>query len=747
MKKKALLIPTLSTLFVSNLVLANAVSADEATTSAASNVTSSAVDTGANVSSAETSVPSASVSETAALVSEATTAESDVAPATSPASSETTTASATESSEAAAAPIETSASATSIATDTVTILHTNDMHGRIEESKGVIGVAKLATVVEETRAQGTTLVLDAGDAFQGMPISNSSKGEELAAIMNEIGYDAMAVGNHEFDFGLDQAIKYKELLNFPILSSNVYLNGARIFQASTVIDKDKTVEGDEFVVIGVTTPETATKTHPKNVAGVTFTDPVTEVNNVIAQLEANAKAEGKTYNKYIVLSHLGVDATTPTEWQGSTLAKALSENAALAGKTVIFIDGHSHTLLNANYGSNVTYNQTGSYLNNIGKIVLNSSGVVSSGVIPASDASKVTANVNIAAKVAEIKARYDAKNAAVLVANNPVSLNGDRENVRVRETNQGNAVSDALLQYGQTGFTHKSNLAVMNGGGIRATLPAGEDITVGDVISVLPFGNIISQIEVTGQNIYDMYVKSLGSQLQKDASGNPVLDENGLALLDASGGFLQTAGARVFYDTSLPVEDRVLYIEIYDPETESYLPLELTKTYYLATNDFLAAGGDGYTMLGGAREEGPSLDEVYAEYLKTADLTQYGVIAPNSRLISIDVMVDTDGDGFVDLLEYIAGTNLEDANDYPGKKDPTTPTQPTIPDEEKKVSASENKVGANKVPVSYVTVAKSANHSPALPATGSEDSILATLAGFGLMTYAFYGMSKKRKTN
>lgn len=106
--------------------------------------------------------------------------------------------------------------------------------------------------------------MDAGDAFQGLPISNSSKGEECANILNRIGYDAMAVGNHEFDFGLDEVKKYKEILKFPLLSANTYVNGARLFEASMIVDKDKNVVGDEFVVIGVTTPETATKTHPRN---------------------------------------------------------------------------------------------------------------------------------------------------------------------------------------------------------------------------------------------------------------------------------------------------------------------------------------------------------------------------------------------------------------------------------------------------------------------------------------------------
>lgn len=114
--------------------------------------------------------------------------------------------------------------------------------------------------------------------------------------------------------------------------------------------------------------ETATKTHPKNVQGVTFTEPIKEVTSVIDEIEARAAAEGKNYKHYVVLAHLGVDTTTPVEWRGSSLAEALSKNPKLKGKRVTVIDGHSHTVQSTTYGDNVTYNQTGSYLNNIGKV-------------------------------------------------------------------------------------------------------------------------------------------------------------------------------------------------------------------------------------------------------------------------------------------------------------------------------------------------------------------------------------------
>lgn len=525
----------------------------------------------------------------------------------------------------------------------IVLVHTNDVHGRIVEEKGrdkntsVVGDAKLATVIENERAKKdqTTVVLDAGDAFQGLPISNSTKGEARAEILNKMNYDAMAVGNHEFDFGLDEVKKYKQILKFPLLSSNTYVNGARLFEASTIIDKDKSVKGDEVVVIGVTTPETATKTHPKNVQGVTFKDPIPEVLNVVKEIQA--KATGDDYKTYVVLAHLGVDTTTPNEWRGSTLADELSKSPLLKGKRVVVIDGHSHTVESKTYGDNVTYNQTGSYLNNIGKVTLKSNSLLGTpSLIKASETTNVKPNAEVKKLVDEIKAKYDAENAVVVVKNSPVELSGTRENVRVRETNLGNVVADSLYEYGQTGFKNKTDIAVTNGGGLRETIAKDKPITKGSVIAVLPFGNTISQIKVTGQNVLDMFEKSLGSILQVDKASKTVLDENGQPLLEPSGGFLHVSGAKVYYDTNLPSGKRVLRVEVKNHDTGAYDKLDLNKTYYLTTNDFLAAGGDGYTMLGGAREEGPSMDEAFKNYLEKADLTKYAVVNPNSRTISVD---------------------------------------------------------------------------------------------------------------
>lgn len=638
MKKKTVVATTLSTLLVSTAILANAVQADEVETNAnATTPSTEVVATPATTSAASTADSTASSESVAPLVSATSTLAT---PTSEPSVSAVASASETATSTAAATPAtETVTNAsTSTNNDTVTVLHTNDVHGRMVEDdrNGVIGDALLSGIVNDYRSKGTTLVFDSGDSFQGLPISNSSKGEDMATVMNAVGYDAMTVGNHEFDFGLDQLRRLSKQINFPIITSNVYVNGVRLFQPSTIVDKTPGVDGDEVVVIGVTTPETATKTHPRNIVGVTFKDPISEVEAVIDQVESNARAEGKDYKTYIVLAHLGIDTTTPVEWRGSTLAEALSNYAPLKGKRVLVLDGHSHTLHTATYGDNVTYNQTGSYLNNVGRVVYNSDRILSHGVITHDEAKKnYQVNPTIKAMLDDIQAKYKADSSKVVIENSPVKLSGDRMDVRVRETNLGNVVADALLDYGQSGFSHKSNLAVTNGGGLRETIAKDKPVTKGDIIAVLPFGNSVAQIQVTGQNIYDMFVKSLGSILQVDESGKNVLDENGQPLLEPSGGFLQVAGARVYYDTTLPTEKRILSIDILDPETKAYKPLDKTETYYLVTNDFLAAGGDGFTMLGGPREEGPSMDSIFADYLARADLSKYAVINPNSRTISI----------------------------------------------------------------------------------------------------------------
>ena len=249
MKKKTVVATTLSTLLVSTAILANAVQADEVETHAAVTAPSTEVVATEATTNATSTVATTASSESASPVASSTS----VVTASTAETSETPAATASETATAAATPtteVVTNAS-TSASNDTVTVLHTNDVHGRMVEDdrNGVIGDALLSGIVNDSRSKGTTLVFDSGDSFQGLPISNSSKGEDMASVMNAVGFDAMTVGNHEFDFGLDQLRRLSKQINFPIITSNVYVDGVRLFQPSTIVDKTPGVDGDEVVVV------------------------------------------------------------------------------------------------------------------------------------------------------------------------------------------------------------------------------------------------------------------------------------------------------------------------------------------------------------------------------------------------------------------------------------------------------------------------------------------------------------------
>ncbi|MCB5956088.1 5'-nucleotidase C-terminal domain-containing protein [Enterococcus sp. CWB-B31] len=537
---------------------------------------------------------------------------------------------------------------------TLTIMHTNDIHGRLEgNGQDVLGMARLKTYKDQ---KNPGLLIDAGDAFQGLPISNFSEGMDMVSIMNEVGYDAMAVGNHEFDFGFERALHYKENLNFPLLSNNTYKDGQLVFEPYTLIEKD----GRNYAVIGVTTPETATKTHPNNIIGVTFADPIEETKKIINTLKNSETA----IDAFVIAGHLGIDETTPAEWRGDTLAKEL--NVSFPDLNLVVLDGHSHTAVNGGmmYG-NVLYTQTGNYLNNVGlvKLDVNNVSAKSAELVSAETLAELEENTAVKALVDQAKATFEAWGSEVVLENNPYLFNGERDNVRTRETNLGNLIGDSMLSYGQTGFSSPTDFAVTNGGGIRATIEPGS-VTLGDIIAVLPFGNSISQIKVTGAQVKEMFEMSLRSTAQKDENGSVILDDYGQPKLGANGGFLHVSSTiRIYYDSTKQgtllandegnesgqtvIGQRVLQIEVQNRETGEFAPIEDTAAYNMATNDFLAAGGDGYDMLGGEREEGPSLDTVLIDYLKqgaalrlldtatNVDLAQYEEQFPGKRIISI----------------------------------------------------------------------------------------------------------------
>ncbi|WP_244999774.1 5'-nucleotidase C-terminal domain-containing protein [Macrococcoides bohemicum] len=490
--------------------------------------------------------------------------------------------------------------------NSVKILHTNDMHGRLDAEDGrVIGMAKVKTIKDKEQP---TLMFDSGDAFQGLPLSNFSKGADMAKAMNAVGYDAMTVGNHEFDFGFDTAMNYKKLLNFPILSSNVYKDGKSVYAPSAIIEKN----GKKYGVIGVTTPETATKTHPNNIIGVSFLDPVASVTAEMKKLQGKVDA-------FIILSHLGIDTTTKEAWRGDNLATKIAGNKDFKNNAIVILDGHSHSVIeNGELKNTVMLAQTGTALANIGKVTFDLQDKVArnmkAAMIKEADSKEVTQDATVKAIVDTAKDNFG-KATSEVVFYNPAQLQGERDHVRTRETNLGNAIADAMEAYSVNGFDAAGDFAVTNGGGIRASIEGNKDVTIGDIIKVLPFGNTITQINVKGSDVKAMFEHALSA---------PVVEKDGKTGLDANGAFLHISKSiKVHYDMTKPAGERVYAIEVFNKKTNKFEPLNNTKTYKVVTNDFLAVGGDGYTMLGGPREEGPSLDAVVRQYFKAANMTAY----------------------------------------------------------------------------------------------------------------------------
>lgn len=515
----------------------------------------------------------------------------------------------------------------------LTIMHTNDMHGRIEPA-GSYNIARLKTMKDTLQPN---LMLDAGDAFQGLPISNSTKGSQMAGIMNEIGYDAMTLGNHEFDFGKDIALGYKTLLNFPIISSNIINRADQSKPYEGIIKYKEPNTGKDVVVMGITTPETAFKTHPNNVSDIYFEEPIDTVKQEIANNEADV---------YVIMAHLGIDLETPFVWRSTGLADALANDPDLSDKMFVIIDGHSHTELpeGIKVGDNVIIAQTGTALAYVGYVEIDLDDFTNS------KASLLTLDSYepdpiVATLMDNAYNDFEESVSEVIYQGNTVELNGIRNFVRTQETNLGNLVSDALWNYGQDGFSNPTDFSVVNGGGLRTSIASG-DITIKDIIAVLPFGNTLTQIEVTGQQVWDMFEYSVGSDIvteswnavQNDDSKLPLLNDYGYPTLTPKGGFLHVSDSiRVYYDSNLKYGNRITAIEILNRNTGKFENIDLNKKYYMATNDFLAVGGDGYTMLGGAREEGPSLDDVVVNFIKSDNINweTYKTTKP-VRIITMD---------------------------------------------------------------------------------------------------------------
>lgn len=459
-------------------------------------------------------------------------------------------------------------------TTKITIIHTNDTHSRLEGTATEIGFAKIATLIKEAKeANPNTLVLDAGDALHGMPIVNISKGENAIKVMEAAGYDYMTLGNHDFNYGKDRLLELKDMSKVGMLSANI-LNekGEYVFTPYVI----KEVGGVKVGIFGLTTPETAYKTSPTNVEGLTFADSIEVSKKMVKELEDKTDV-------IIALAHIGMDESSVVT------SKAIAE--AVEGIDVI-IDGHSHTKLETGQVVNNTLiAQTGNYDQNLGyvNIEVQNGKVINktAELLKAEAVANTAADPDITKMIDDIKVANQPLFDKV-VAKTDIYLDGVRANVRTKETNLGNLSADAVRA------AAGSDVGFVNGGNIRVDIQPG-DITFGKVAELFPFGNTIQVKKITGEDLLAVLEHSVG--------GYPA----------AQGAFMQVSGLTFTFDAAQPVGSRVVEVTIGDKA------LDKTQEYTVAINDFLGIGGDGYDMFKKypATAEIGTYEEIFANYLNT----------------------------------------------------------------------------------------------------------------------------------
>lgn len=487
------------------------------------------------------------------------------------------------------------AAATSDTIQDIILYHTNDVHGN--QDKG-IGIATVAALKKNTEA---SLLVDAGDATQGLALATLSKGENIIELMNLAGYDAMATGNHEFDYGQEQLLKNCSLTKFPILGANVKKDGQPFLQGAydgginngeyTVIEK----AGVKIGIFGLTTQNTRTSSNPAGLTGITFEDEVETAERMIDKLEEE-KAD-----IIVCLAHLG-DSNSSAKNTANDVAAALT--GEYYGKLDAIIDGHSHTEENA-VVNGVTISQTGNALAKVGKMTFSydrQSGrvQVKTELLTADDCKNVEPDETISARLREMQ-DLQSEQLDIRVADTNTTLwGGTIHNVtecRITEQNLGNLITDSMIDAGQDiirdgnvseQYRDLPIIAVENGGGIRSTIRRGT-ITKGDIINVLPFGNVVSFKAITPKLLYEI--------LEASVSANTAQDEKtGLLTSGASGNFLQVGGFKFTYNPNLPESSRVLEV-ILNGETTSLTRDDESRQIILASNDYLIAAGDKYAML------------------------------------------------------------------------------------------------------------------------------------------------------
>ncbi|WP_162987487.1 5'-nucleotidase C-terminal domain-containing protein [Metabacillus litoralis] len=514
---------------------------------------------------------------------------------------------------------------------TLSLMHTNDTHAHLDN------VAKSVTAVKEVRAKKpNALLVNAGDVFSGTLYFNEFKGQADLEFMNLMKYDVMTFGNHEFDLGsTDEGhqalVDFIEGANFSFVSSNVDFSADDKFTGlfSDLISSEpengkiyngiiKEVNGEKVGFFGLTTAETADISSPDKVK---FEDYIEEAEKAVKAFEDLG------VNKIVAVTHIGYDDNPEYD-------NDLELAANVAGIDVI-VGGHSHTELEepvviTKDGSGKEKDptvivQAYQYNNSLGTIdvefdengkVIGQAGELISISEKADDPKAAEMLKKYSDKIAEVK-NTPTGGTAVKELPNPRINNDNIISVRNSETALGNLITDGMLDKAKQ-FNSSVVIAMQNGGGIRAAIDQGE-ITLGDVLTTLPFGNTLATIEVTGAEIKEA--------LEHSISEAP----------NESGGFLHVSGMTFTYDSSKPAGSRVETIEV-KGSNGSYTALEVEQTYTIATNAFTAKGGDGYDVFSKAYAEGRVTDLGVADWENLRDYVQkLGTVNPQIENRIVDV--------------------------------------------------------------------------------------------------------------
>lgn len=536
-------------------------------------------------------------------------------------------------------------------TVTLKIIHTNDTHSRYSYSvkNNTIGYAKLKTIINQ---ESPDLVVDAGDIFHGQSFATIEKGASIAELMAAVGFDAMAPGNHDFNYGSDRLLELGTIANTKILGNNVtYSDSGNPFFNDDYLIKEIVVAGEviKIGVFGLISPDIYGDTAPVNVAGLSFGS---QASVIATAQQAVADLEAQGCDVIVALTHIG-DSDNGTLMRSDAIAQGA------AGIDVI-VDGHTHDVENREVNGTLIV-QTGSYSSAVGEVELTLEKAVVTAAriempevetsqtvtaadelitaeviksqIPAEEAGVVAAvaeasymvvsktaslttvaaasddlipaDPTVAALTAAIEAREEPIRQQV-VDNTPVKLGGPTDNiwqdVRLGELNLGRALSDSYR------FATGADIAAENAGGIRAQIPAGQ-ISKGQVIDVLPFGNYLVTKAVSGADIKKMLETSIEIGINNQIANN----KNDNSWPGNSGSYLQWSGITAAYDLTKPAGQRVYSAKV------GAADLDPNRLYTIACNNYLATSSD-YPGLQAAAviNEYSACDEAFISYLQTA---------------------------------------------------------------------------------------------------------------------------------